>query len=972
MHGEWVVSKGVVASLELVAAVVAAYYGYYQLAAALTGAAYQTERAARAEITARNAYNRSLHDRYVQTRTSQAPRQLVFGRCRVSGPTFFVSSWGSDKQQLTYLVALAAHEIDAIETVFFDDRPVTLDGSGNIVGVVQTDSFSIAATSATFAIQFPAVVGTLTATARYGEDLVTLGATISGQNVTVTGARASQTGQVDIAYQPNPDPYGPVSRTQRSESFTIVTGHDSFTLANLPDSSGVHVVYRATSGTADDAAPVSASVSANVVTISGATVGRTAVVYYQTSSGITKARVRKYLGGSPQFADATLQSEFPGVWTPAHRAQGVAYLIVELTYDQDAFIGGAPNVSAIVRGMKCYDPRSGTTAWTENVALQARALATHPLAGNLDASSIDDAAVIAAANICDLTATYTVGSVAHVRPLYTGAYTFNADQKPMDGLTDLCQAMGGIWVFADGQLRVLAGTYRVPNPGVLDETWLTDDQPVTVQVGYARTTLLNTVTSTIADQFQEYRVVPLPRIAPDAYVGADGATLAQDIQYAAVPFSGQAQYLSSCLLRRQRQGIVLKLRCNYRAWLDEVGDNRLVSLARFGWVNKPFEVIEDVWTEDGAVDLTLQETDPSIWDMDAGFSATDPAPNSTFPSPWGLPPPANLVVTSDDSTLLRQADGTVVPRISVSWDAITDSRITQGGYVEVRYWRLGDPTDTYLSIKTSGDKTQIYLPDTRVGSQYLVAARTGSVVTQSPWTDQTGATVFGKTTPPSNVSGAAVTVINNVQHISWSAAPDVDYKLTEIRSGASWAAGTVVGSLAGKSFDWLNAPSGAYTLWLAHMNRSGIYSATPVSVTGRVLAQLPNLFADGSATPHTASAFAGVKFNSTGYIAYRSGGSSSSYSDSSTIWGDAAPPAVGYKIRFDRYGPTNISTGAGTPSLSGGFGIQQTLDSSNAQAVLLTGTNVVADVTVAWTLYDSTGVNQLASGLIKLSIESTD
>ena len=139
-----------------------------------------------------------------------------------------------------------------------------------------------------------------------------------------------------------------------------------------------------------------------------------------------------------------------------------------------------------------------------------------------------------------------------------------------------------------------------------------------------------------------------------------------------------------------------------------------------------------------------------------------------------------------------------------------------------------------------------------------------------------------------------------------------------------------------------------------------------------MLATLPNLFSQGITTPHTAQAFAGVKFNSTGYFAYRGGGTGSSYSDSSTIWGDAAPPGVTYKIRFDQFAAIHISTGAGTPSLSGGFGVQQMLNSSTSQDVLLSGTNVVCDVTIAWTLYDSTGANQLATGIIKLEIESTD
>ena len=232
--------------------------------------------------------------------------------------------------------------------------------------------------------------------------------------------------------------------------------------------------------------------------------------------------------------------------------------------------------------------------------------------------------------------------------------------------------------------------------------------------------------------------------------------------------------------------------------------------------------------------------------------------------------------------------------------------------------------------------------------------------------------MFGKTTAPSDVSGQAVTVINNIQHVSWNACTDVDYKLTEVRSGTSWAAGTVVASVAAKSFDWINAPTGAFTLWIAHMNRSGVYSATPKSVTGRVLASLPNLYATGITSLHTLTAYAGVRFNSTGYIAYRQGGTSSSYVDSTTVWGDAAPPAGSYKIRFDQVAAIHVSSGAGSPTVAGPFDTQSPLDSSNPQDVLLSGANVVCDVTLAWTLYDSSGANQLATGLIKLAIESTD
>jgi len=840
------VSKGVQSGLELVGAAVLAYFGDYRDAAALAAAAFATNRAAQQEKQAKNAYNQSLRDRYAMIRSSTAARQLVFGRCRVSGAVFFAASYGPDNEHLVMCIALAAHEIDAVEAVYFDDKLVSIDGAGNVIGVQIHEAFSISSTGATVTIQKTPTAGSVTATARYGENVVTLGVSVSGTNVTVSGALSGQTGQLDVFYKPNPDPYAPSGYTQRSSAFTVTSTSQTFTLPSVdgsgntipaPNPSDVRGTYRITSQYADDALSFSTfTVTGYSVACTGLTVGRTIVFNYQTAAATTKARVRTYLGAPGQAADATMITNLPGTWTANHKASGIAYLVVELDYDQDAFIGGVPNISAVVRGMKCYDPRTGLTAWTENPAIQARALATHSLGGNLATSQIDDSAVIAAANACDLSATYVVGSATHIRPIYKAAYAYTCDHKPSDGLSDIVQAMGGSWVWSDGQFRLFAGTYVTPNPNVLDETWLSDDGPPSIQAAVARQSLTNTVTASFPDQFQDYTVVPMPKISPSAYVTTDGAVLAQNIEYPAVTFSGQAQYLASCMLRRQRLGLTVKLRCNYRAWQIQAKDVQLVTLSRFGWVNKPFEVLEDSQTADGSIELTLQATDPSVWNMDAAFTAMPINPNTLMPQPWGLPQITNLAATSGDATLIRQADGTVVPQIQVTWDAITDSRVLQGGYVEIRYWRMGDSADTYSTVKALGTDTKAYLPGVRIGSQYVIVARTASVVTQSQWTAQLFVVASGKSNPPPNVTSLTASVVHGAVLISWDQPSAADYARTELRIGASWAAGVpLAGSLPtyvrGVSYLWAWPALASYTIWAAHYDTSGNVSATPASVS---------------------------------------------------------------------------------------------------------------------------------------------
>lgn len=845
-HGGSAVSKGVTAVAELVAAAVLAYFGDYKDAAALAAAAFSTWQAGQHEKQAKNAYNASLRDRYAMIRSSTAPRNLVFGRCRVSGPMFFGASYGTDNEHLTFCVALAAHEIDAVEAVYFDDKLLTIDGSGNVIGVQLHESFSISTSGATVTIQKTPTSGSVTASARYGDNVVPLTVSVTGTSVTVSGATAGVTGQLDVYYKPSPDPYAPSGYVQRSYAFTVTSSSQTFTLPNVdsngkpisaPSPSDVHATYRITSQYADDALTVSTfTVTGYSVACTGLTVGRTIVFYYQTSEGATKARVRAYLGAPGQAADATMITNLPSTWTSNHKASGVAYLVVELDYDQDAFIGGVPNVSAVVRGMKCFDPRTGTTAWTENPALHARALATHAFGGRLPTSAIDDTSVIAAANACDVSATYVVGTATHVRPIYKAGYSYTCDRKPVDGLNDLCQAMGGSWVWSDGQLRLFAGTYVTPNPLTLDETWLSDDESPQIRAGLARQDLVNTVTSSYADQYQDFVVVPAPKISPSAYVTTDGAVLSQNVDYPAVTFSGQAQYLSSCMLRRQRLGLMVKLRCNYRAWQVQARDVQLVTLARFGWVNKPFEVLEDSWAADGSIELTLQATDPSIWSMDAGFSASLVTPNTLMPQPWGIQQIANLAATSGDATLIRQADGTVVPQIQVTWDAITDGRVLQGGYVEIRYWRMGDSADTYSTIKALGTDTQAFLPGVRVGSQYVIVARAASVVTQSLWTAQIFITVSGKTNAPANVTNLTAIEVYGAIVLTWDQPANFDYARTELRRGASWAAGVpLTGSLPtyvrGVSYHWAWPAIGSYTVWAAHYDTSGNASASPASLS---------------------------------------------------------------------------------------------------------------------------------------------
>lgn len=74
-------------------------------------------------------------------------------------------------------------------------------------------------------------------------------------------------------------------------------------------------------------------------------------------------------GTKDQSAFAGLVAAAPALWTSAYRQRGRAGWYVQLTWDQNKFPNGVPNITFDAQGRKVYDPRTGTIAFSNNAAL---------------------------------------------------------------------------------------------------------------------------------------------------------------------------------------------------------------------------------------------------------------------------------------------------------------------------------------------------------------------------------------------------------------------------------------------------------------------------------------------------------------------------------------------------------------------------------------------------------------------------
>lgn len=114
-----------------------------------------------------------------------------------------------------------------------------------------------------------------------------------------------------------------------------------------------------------------------------------------------KLIVRKHLGALGQPADPLAVTNMSS-WTSQHRLDGIAYLYLILTKDQDVYPTGVPNFSAVVEGPYVYDPRDDTYGWTTNMALFSADYLQNPVYGfGIADDDIDMMNVSAQANICD-------------------------------------------------------------------------------------------------------------------------------------------------------------------------------------------------------------------------------------------------------------------------------------------------------------------------------------------------------------------------------------------------------------------------------------------------------------------------------------------------------------------------------------------------------------------------------------------
>lgn len=483
-----------------------------------------------------------------------------------------------------------------------------------------------------------------------------------------------------------------------------------------------------------------------------------------------QVRVKKHLGTPTDTADASLIAEVPDKWTSAHLLRGFAYTVIRIDLNQADFQGGLPQINAIIKGKKLYDPRTATTAWSDNPALCIYDYLTQDYGRGQPASNLVTQSFIDAADACD--------EVITVGKRYTCNGSFKTDQDPKQILDALSDSMCG-FTYQSGGWNISAGVYSAPVMA-LDENDLVGG--VTINISSSLADTFNSINGQFSNPSKNYVVTDFTPYKNATFIADDEQELFTDFTLHYTNSDQRCQNIARIVVERARQGLIVTMPCTLKAWPLQCGDRVTVTNSTFGWSSKVFRVVDWSFNRTAPVELVLQEDAPEVYD-EADAIVSDESPNTGLPNPFDVSTP--VIVVSD--TVVVNAEQV----ITVLTVEIT-SETAQLVRYEVQAKLTTDTQWTNLG-QASGNKFELL--GAYDGLTYDIRARAINALNASSEYATATRQVVGKTAPPEDVTGFSINVVGTQAYLTWTPVGDADLSHYRIRHARATTGATYSGAI---------------------------------------------------------------------------------------------------------------------------------------------------------------------------------
>lgn len=550
-------------------------------------------------------------------------------------------------------------------------------------------------------------------------------------------------------------------------------------------------------------------------------------------------RINTHLGSDDQLADSDLVSEVAD-WTTAHRLRGIAYLYIRMTYDRDKFPNGVPEINAVIKGKKVYDPRTETTSWSDNPALCLRDYISNSRYGLGEASAnIDDTQFIVAANVCDY---YDYPTLTGVQR-YTCNGSFTTAVNPYDIISNMISSMGGLVWYAQGKWRTKPA-YWTAASYTFDEDDLRSS--ISVSTRHSRSDNFNKVNGTWSGEESNWQPTDFPPVTNVDFLLADNnQEKPVDLNLSFTTDVGMARRIANIYLERNRQQLTVQAAFGMKAFQVQVGDTIKLRNSRFGWGvvkagnfvvgtqyeirtvgttdftaigassnttgtvftatgsgdlnttgtaidlngEKEFEVIQ--WSfglaenQDLQCNLTLREISESVFD-DISDGAVYERDNTTLPSVFYVTP-VGVSVEAIAQVSNQKVSNIAAITVSATTDAFLDR-------VEVEFKKSSNTT--WKAVGT-GPLGVFEAVDLETGTYDFRARGINTLGVRGEWELLEDQEINAFIGDPSDVTNFEAELSGGTLFLSWTPIPDADLSHYVVKhnsntSGATWGTSTTV------------------------------------------------------------------------------------------------------------------------------------------------------------------------------------
>jgi hypothetical protein len=547
-----------------------------------------------------------------------------------------------------------------------------------------------------------------------------------------------------------------------------------------------------------------------VVTINGS--GFVTTKRWKSKIRIIKRNGSQTTASATMMSDAGVPSTFIG--------RDIAHLYIRLEYDADVFASGIPTFTAVVKGKRVFDPRTSTTAYSNNAALCIRDYITSSY--GLNDATVNDTFFASAANDCDENVPIKGGST---QKRYTINGVIRSDGTVGSSLSDMMQSCNGTLYYSGGEWKLRVGVYEAPT-----KSFTLDDlrSQITLPTKLSRRDNFNRVLGSFINETADWIEADYPAVSSSFFLNTEdnGIENALDLPLPMITNGARAQRIAKQALFRSREQMTISAEFGLSALSVEVGDIVDLTIDQYGFANKEFEVKswQLIISQEGGVrvGLILRETSEAAfaWDAEEEDIVSN---NSNLPVYYEVGD-VGLSIDGDLRLVNEQVVGAILIEVTTSSDQIDQ--------FEVQYRKSGAPSWIALGRSTSNIFEAVGITD---GFFDVRARGINALGVRGDWREVLNYYITIFAFPPADVTNFSANVVGNSLHLTWTPVPDLDlshYKIrySNLTSGATYQNAIDVVKKIARPANSVVIPAQTGTYFIKAVDKMGNVSTLPASI----------------------------------------------------------------------------------------------------------------------------------------------